>query len=61
MGGRLPVICLDIPGDVAAWNTRNVAAREMVTRHEDERLLWVAECADRAYREDDELAIKAGK
>lgn len=22
MGGRLPTICLDIPSDVAAWNTR---------------------------------------
>lgn len=22
MGKRLPVICLDVPGDVSAWNTR---------------------------------------
>lgn len=22
MGGKLPVICLDVPSQVAAWNTR---------------------------------------
>jgi hypothetical protein len=25
MGGKLPVICLDVPSQVEAWNTRAVA------------------------------------
>lgn len=27
MGGKLPVIALDVPSDVAAWNTRRCAQK----------------------------------
>jgi hypothetical protein len=46
---------------VAAWNQRNAAWNETRTGLERERQGWVASCADRRYREDDEIAIKAGK
>jgi len=43
------------------WNTRNQAWNEAGQQLEFERREWVQECADRRYREDDEIAIKAGK
>lgn len=46
---------------VGDWNTRNAAANETSKKHEDARLSWLDECANRPYREDDEIAIKKGK
>jgi chromosome segregation ATPase len=46
---------------VADWNGRNKALNETATKHEDERSSWLAECANRPYREDDEIAIKRGR
>jgi chromosome segregation ATPase len=46
---------------VQEWNTRNQAWNDAGARLEGERKDWVAGCADRRYREDDEIAIKAGK
>jgi chromosome segregation ATPase len=43
------------------WNTRNKAMNELGLKHEEERSAWLAECANRPYREDDEIAIKNGK
>lgn len=46
---------------VMDWNTRNQAWNDAGQLLESERRGWVQECADRRYREDDEIAIKAGK
>lgn len=46
---------------VADWNGRNKALNEQSAKQEDERSAWLAECANRPYREDDEIAIKQGK
>jgi chromosome segregation ATPase len=46
---------------VADWNARNAVANETSRKHEDARLSWLDECANRPYREDDEIAIKKGK
>jgi chromosome segregation ATPase len=46
---------------VQEWNTRNQAWNEAGARLEGERKDWVTGCADRRYREDDEIAIKAGR
>lgn len=46
---------------VADWNNRNRALNETASKHEDERSAWLSECANRPYREDDEVAIKQGK
>jgi chromosome segregation ATPase len=46
---------------VGDWNLRNAAANETSRKHEDARLSWLDECANRPYREDDEIAIKKGK
>lgn len=46
---------------VGEWNVRNAAANETSRKHEDARLSWLDECANRPYREDDEIAIKKGK
>lgn len=46
---------------VVDWNQRNGAAAQAAAQHEQARLLWLDECADRPYLEDDEMAIKAGK
>jgi chromosome segregation ATPase len=43
------------------WNSRNAAAVDASTKHQAARALWVDECANRPYLEDDEIAIKAGK
>lgn len=46
---------------VADWNRRNNEYTERVTALNRERDTWVAECADRRYREEDEIAIKKGE
>lgn len=46
---------------VTAWNERNTAALKNTETHEDSRKTWVSECANRPYREDDEIALKKGK
>ncbi len=51
----------EVEAAVAGWNQRNQAWNEAGVRLEDERKGWVATCADRRYREDDEIAIKSGK
>lgn len=46
---------------VKDWNARNKAFTESTAAIEDQRTDWLIECANRPYREDDEIAIKAGK
>jgi hypothetical protein len=46
---------------VADWNGRNKAINEVSLKHEEDRSAWLSECANRPYREDDEIAIKQGK
>jgi DNA repair exonuclease SbcCD ATPase subunit len=46
---------------VSDWNARNKALNDQSLKQEGERTAWLLECADRPYREDDEIAIKAGK
>jgi septal ring factor EnvC (AmiA/AmiB activator) len=46
---------------VSDWNGRNKTINEQSAKQEDERSAWLAECANRPYREDDEIAIKQGK
>jgi chromosome segregation ATPase len=46
---------------VADWNQRNSAAVDVAQKQEQARALWLDECANRPYLEDDEKAIKAGK
>jgi chromosome segregation ATPase len=50
-----------IEAAVNDWNERNKAWNETGLQLEDERQGWVRACADRRYREDDEIAIKAGR
>ncbi|MCM0609550.1 MAG: hypothetical protein KA711_11265 [Ideonella sp. WA131b] len=46
---------------IADWNQRNNAWNQTGAKLEEERKGWVTSCADRRYREDDEIAIKAGR
>jgi chromosome segregation ATPase len=46
---------------VSDWNARNKAVNESSTQLEIDRAEWATACANRPYREDDEIAIKAGK
>lgn len=46
---------------VTAWNARNAAALDASVKQQEDRALWLNECANRPYLEDDETAIKAGK
>jgi predicted nucleic acid-binding Zn-ribbon protein len=46
---------------VADWNGRNKAMNESSLKQEEDRSAWLSECANRPYREDDEIAIKQGK
>lgn len=46
---------------VTSWNQRNAAAVDASVRNQEGRALWLNECANRPYQEDDEIAIKAGK
>lgn len=43
------------------WNQRNGKWNEASAALEADRKAWVAACADRRYREDDEQAIRRGK
>jgi predicted nuclease with TOPRIM domain len=43
------------------WNARNAKVAKVVESYEGEREAWTLDCAGRPYREDDEIAIKAGK
>lgn len=46
---------------VTDWNARNTAAVDASVKQQEARALWLNECANRPYLEDDEKAIKAGK
>lgn len=46
---------------VADWNQRNGAAVDAAVKQQEARALWLNECANRPYLEDDEKAVKAGK
>ncbi len=46
---------------VNEWNARNATAVEASVKQQEARVLWLNECANRPYLEDDEKAIKAGK
>jgi hypothetical protein len=46
---------------VTGWNQRNEQWNQEARALEAERGEWVSSCADRRYREDDEIAIKRGK
>lgn len=43
------------------WNTRNKALNDNSTKVEADRTDWLNECANRPYREEDEIAVKSGK
>lgn len=43
------------------WNARNTAAVDAAVKQQEARALWLNECANRPYLEDDEKAVKAGK
>jgi chromosome segregation ATPase len=49
--------------DLAAseWNARSTKVAQVVQSYETDRETWTLDCAGRPYREDDEIAIKAGK
>jgi capsule polysaccharide export protein KpsE/RkpR len=44
-----------------AWNQRNEALTARVRTVNNEREVWLTDCADRRYREEDEIAIKRGQ
>jgi chromosome segregation ATPase len=46
---------------VTDWNARNAATVDASVQQQEDRALWLNECANRPYLEDDETAIKAGK
>jgi len=46
---------------VAEWNKRNGAYNEANASIESDRLAWASSCGNRRYREEDEMAIRAGK
>ena len=46
---------------VTAWNERNNKWNEAIASLDTERTAWLAACANRRYREDDEQAIRRGK
>jgi chromosome segregation ATPase len=43
------------------WNARQAELARVAQSYETDRENWTLDCADRPYREDDEIAIKAGK
>lgn len=43
------------------WNARSAQVSKTAQAYETDRENWTADCAGRPYREDDEIAIKAGK
>jgi len=46
---------------VSDWNARNASAADVSVKQQETRTLWLNECANRPYLEDDEKALKAGK
>jgi len=46
---------------VQEWNVRNAKLNDDAAALETDRKDWVSNCANRRYREDDEIAIKAGR
>jgi hypothetical protein len=46
---------------VSDWNARNAASADAAVKQQEARALWLNECANRPYLEDDEKAVKAGK
>ena len=46
---------------VTDWNARNTTAVDASVKQQEARALWLNECANRPYLEDDEKAIKAGR
>jgi hypothetical protein len=46
---------------VADWNSRNKKLAEETGALASDREQWVADCGNRRYREDDEIAIKRGQ
>lgn len=47
--------------EVNDWNARNAASVDAAAKQQEARALWLNECANRPYLEDDEKAVKAGK
>ncbi len=45
---------------VTDWNARNAAAVDASVNQQEVRALWLNECANRPYLEDDEKAVRAG-
>lgn len=43
------------------WNARNSQLNETALKQDDLRLAWLTDCANRPYREEDEIAVKQGK
>ena len=52
---------LALDARVTSWNERNNKWNEAIAALDAERKAWLAACADRRYREDDETAIRRGK
>jgi chromosome segregation ATPase len=46
---------------VEDWNKRNAALNEVALKQDEARSAWLSECANRPYREEDEIAIKKGQ
>lgn len=46
---------------VTSWNERNNKWNDAIAALDVDRKAWLAACADRRYREDDEIAIRRGK
>lgn len=46
---------------VTSYNERNKALNDAALKLDEERSAWQAECANRPYLEDDEIAIQRGK
>ena len=46
---------------VQAWNERSAGHSQRAKAVNEERETWMTECADRRYREDDEIAIRKGQ
>jgi predicted nucleic acid-binding Zn-ribbon protein len=46
---------------VDSWNQRNAELTARVNAVNNDRETWQSDCAERRYREDDEIAIKRGE
>lgn len=46
---------------VVEWNKRNAAYNDTNAAIEADRLAWTSNCGNRRYREEDEMAVRAGK